>query len=129
MKCLVDIEVKQEMGFTRVVEMLIESRRPMVGHNMIHDLVYIYNQFIDVLPDTYINFAEQLNAKFPFIYDSRSLACNIQQSAAEKTELKYLYNRSLKDKKYANNVTIIMDKEKDPRFGTYWNPKSTVIEG
>jgi len=44
---------------------------------MIHDLVYIYNQFIDVLPDSYIKFAEDFNKKFPYIYDSRSLACNI----------------------------------------------------
>lgn len=129
LKNLVDIEVRQEMGFTSVIELMILSKKPMVGHNMIHDLVYIYNQFIDVLPDSYLKFAEDFNKKFPKIYDSRSLACNIQQSAAEKTELRHLYMRALKDKKYANNVTIILDKEKDPRFGTFYNPKSMQVEG
>jgi hypothetical protein len=43
LRVLVDIEHKQEMGFTRAIEVLIESKKPMVGHHMIFDLAYIYS--------------------------------------------------------------------------------------
>jgi hypothetical protein len=33
----------QEMGFSMVVDMLIEAKRPIVGHNMIYDIIYLYN--------------------------------------------------------------------------------------
>lgn len=44
------------MGFSLVVEMLAEAKKPIVGHNMIYDILYLYNQFVDELPDTYIDF-------------------------------------------------------------------------
>jgi hypothetical protein len=42
-KELVDKDLKLEMGFTRVVEILIASKKPMVGHHMIFDLAYLFN--------------------------------------------------------------------------------------
>jgi CAF1 family ribonuclease len=29
------------MGFSRVVQMLIDSKKPIVGHNMIYDLGFL----------------------------------------------------------------------------------------
>lgn len=72
---------------------MIDSKKPMVGHHMIYDLTYLYSQFIDDLPDTFIKFAEAIHSNFPIIYDSRSLAVNINSSTTEKTELKYLYGK------------------------------------
>ena len=42
-----------EMGFSLVVKILIEAKKPIVGHNMIYDIFYLYNQFIDDMPPTY----------------------------------------------------------------------------
>jgi poly(A)-specific ribonuclease len=44
------------MGFTKVVEMLIEAQKPLVGHNMMYDIIYLYNQFVGDLPETYEKF-------------------------------------------------------------------------
>ena len=33
----------KEIGFTLVVEELIKSKKPIVGHNMIYDIIYLYN--------------------------------------------------------------------------------------
>jgi hypothetical protein len=38
------------MGFSLVVEELINAKKPVIGHNMIYDVLYLYNQFIDDLP-------------------------------------------------------------------------------
>lgn len=46
------------MGFSLVVEMMINAKKPIIGHNMIYDIIYLYNQFIDDLPNTYIEFIQ-----------------------------------------------------------------------
>jgi hypothetical protein len=38
------------------VEELIAAKKPIIGHNMIYDIIYLYNQFIDDLPQTYPEF-------------------------------------------------------------------------
>lgn len=43
LKRLADIEHNQEMGFTRAIQALIDSKKPMVGHHMIFDLAYVYS--------------------------------------------------------------------------------------
>ena len=50
-----DLFIK-EMGFALVVEELIAAKKPVIGHNMIYDVIYLYNQFIDDLPETYPEF-------------------------------------------------------------------------
>ena len=35
-----------ELGFSRVIELLMQSKKPIVGHNMIYDIAFIYRQFI-----------------------------------------------------------------------------------
>ena len=46
----------REMGFALVVEELIKAKKPLIGHNMIYDIIYLYNQFVDDLPQTYLEF-------------------------------------------------------------------------
>ena len=53
---LVEELYMKEMGFSLVVDELIRARKPIIGHNMIYDIIYLYNQFIDDLPDTYLEF-------------------------------------------------------------------------
>jgi poly(A)-specific ribonuclease len=48
------------MGFSLVVEELIKAKKPIIGHNMIYDVIYLYNQFIDDLPPTYLEFIAEV---------------------------------------------------------------------
>lgn len=43
----------QEYGFSRIVEMMVESKLPLVGHNCMYDICFFYRQFIDELPPTW----------------------------------------------------------------------------
>jgi CAF1 family ribonuclease len=63
-----------EMGFSLIVEMLIEAKKPIVGHNMMFDIIYLYNQFVDELPATYLEFATKWYALFPSVYDNKVLS-------------------------------------------------------
>jgi len=48
------------MGFSLIVEELIKAKKPIIGHNMIYDIIYLYNQFIDDLPETYPEFINKV---------------------------------------------------------------------
>jgi hypothetical protein len=42
----IDKMCNDELGFSRVIELLMQSKKPIVGHNMIYDIAFIYRQFI-----------------------------------------------------------------------------------
>ena len=46
----------QEFGFSRIVEMLIESKLPLIGHNCMYDICFLFRQFIAPLPETWGEF-------------------------------------------------------------------------
>jgi len=85
------------MGFALVVQELTKARKPVVGHNMIYDIIYLYNQFIGDLPQTYIEFIKEWNAHFPSVYDNKVLS-----SAAEyfgRTDLGKVYEKCQNDER------------------------------
>lgn len=96
---------------------MINSKKPLVGHNMIYDLGFIYNQFIDALPDNYLEFTKIWTEKFPSLYDTKVLS--VATGAFGKTELSHLHWKCVNDKKLNNNVQVEFDKERDQVFGHY----------
>lgn len=98
------------MGFALVVEELIASKKPIIGHNMIYDIIYLYNQFVDDLPHTYLEFIEKWFANFPLVYDNKVLS-----SAAEyfgRTDLGKVYEKCLNDERIKNSgMKMVFDLE------------------
>jgi len=35
---------------------MIDSKKPIIGHNLMFDTCYIFNQFIDNLPNTFVDY-------------------------------------------------------------------------
>lgn len=58
-----DIEVKidsmlcYEVGFSKVIQKMAEEGKPVVGHNMMMDLCFLYKQFYKQMPQKYEEFA------------------------------------------------------------------------
>lgn len=100
------------MGFSAVIQELIAAKKPIVGHNMIYDIIYLYNQFIDDLPDTYNEFSHKWHQMFPFVYDNKVLS-----SAAEyfgRTDLGKVYEKCINDERIKNSgMKIAFDLDKD----------------
>ena len=44
--------MEYELGFSRIIEIMIMSKKPLIGHNMLLDLMFLYEHFIADLPDT-----------------------------------------------------------------------------
>ncbi|OHE91221.1 hypothetical protein CORC01_13498 [Colletotrichum orchidophilum] len=80
------------------LETRLQTRRPViVGHNQFMDLLFLYNTFIDDLPDTWEDFSAKIHELFPSILDTKLLA--IEDEAIEGEDpLKDLYNRFDRDR-------------------------------
>ena len=90
------------MGFTAVIKMMLEAKKPIIGHNMIYDAAFIYNQFIDKLPNSYIEFSTKWRLAFPSLFDTKVLACDAGKFG--KTDLSHLFYKCTQDKKFSNNL-------------------------
>ena len=62
------------IGFTSIIKLIIESRKPLVGHNCKLDLLYLYQTFIGPLPESYSEFKSLFNSLFPAVYDTRFIS-------------------------------------------------------
>ena len=94
-----------------------EAGRPIIGHNMIYDAMFIYQQFVGELPNNFIEFTRRWKEIFPKTYDTKVLA--LQGNNTVKTELNALYGLSTTSKKFCNNLEFSYDVSKDKKFGIY----------
>lgn len=67
-------ELQDAIGFTKVVQKIIDSKKIVVGHNMFLDLLYTMHQFVTPLPENYDEFKIQVRENFPKILDTKLMA-------------------------------------------------------
>lgn len=77
---------------------------------MIYDIIYLYNQFIDELPETYYEFIEKWNQLFPHVYDTKVLSCLAEYFG--RTDLGKVYEKCTTDAQMKDAVTIHFDTQK-----------------
>lgn len=64
-------------GFLEVIELMILNKKPIVGHNLLLDLIQVISQFVEPLSDDYNSFKETCHSLFPTIYDTKYIAQTI----------------------------------------------------
>ena len=57
--------IQQFKGFSRVIQFIIENKKPVVAHNCLYDIMRIYHQFVDDLPSSYEDFKHEFHKSFP----------------------------------------------------------------
>ena len=67
--------IKHHVGFSQVFKMLVKSRKPLVGHNLLMDLMLIYHHLYQPLPASLTEFKQNLLQLFSCIIDTKQL-CN-----------------------------------------------------
>jgi hypothetical protein len=61
------------LGFTRVIDFLADLKKPLISHNGIMDLMFLYDKFYRPLPETQTEFKAGVNGLFPHIYDTKHM--------------------------------------------------------
>lgn len=73
----------QLLGFRRVFKLLKHSRKPICGHSMISDLLFLFNSVESKLPETLQEFKRMVNTAFPLTFDTKHLFNSLEDLQSE----------------------------------------------
>uniref|UniRef100_A0AAR5NZ66 Uncharacterized protein n=1 Tax=Dendroctonus ponderosae TaxID=77166 RepID=A0AAR5NZ66_DENPD len=71
------------LGFARVLRLLAELRVPLVGHNLLQDLLLVVACFEQPLPESYSAFKRVVQALFPQVFDTRLISHKVRMAQPE----------------------------------------------
>lgn len=71
------------LGFTKVYQLIIKLKKPIIGHNILTDLALLVNSFDGPLPHSYTKFKSLLHNLFPVVYDTKILSYELRNSVPE----------------------------------------------
>ncbi|XP_071479851.1 poly(A)-specific ribonuclease PNLDC1-like [Diadema antillarum] len=71
------------LGFTKVFRAISESKKPLIGHNLLTDLLLMFQKFQNPLPGSYATFKREIHQLFPKVYDTKFLAFEMRKSMNE----------------------------------------------
>ena len=117
---------RNHMGFTLVIEEMINCKKPIVGHNWIYDMCFLFDQFLAPLPDTYLEFTSAWREYFPVTFDSKYVTKNIKGKLFQWTQLGTLFKKCRKDKSLKNMLSFSIDEA--PVFKRYQNESEELLK-
>jgi hypothetical protein len=101
----------------------MKCKKPLIGHNMLYDIGFIYRMFISAngnLPPTYEEFVKSWKMNFPQpLYDTKVLSASCGSQIFSKTDLKTINDNCKKDKRLRNNVQLEFDSGISTAFSIY----------
>ncbi|CAO3593043.1 unnamed protein product [Absidia cylindrospora] len=104
------------VGFRRVIDWISESKKPLVGHNMLLDMCHVIDQFIQPLPDTKEEFKTLATRLFPTMIDTKHIAISAPEIEKIVTGATDLENLRFETSRQAfENPRVDMDWE-FPRY-------------
>lgn len=68
-----EARVSHAVGFRKVLDAIVASGLPVVGHNCILDMTHIHSKFLGSLPATAADFSSSLRHHFPCVVDTKYL--------------------------------------------------------
>lgn len=66
-------------GFTNLFQILVKAKKPLVGHNMLLDLMHLHDKFYRPLPESYEEFKRNIHNLFPVIIDTKTVTKSVQK--------------------------------------------------
>ncbi|GMT11310.1 hypothetical protein PFISCL1PPCAC_2607 [Pristionchus fissidentatus] len=70
-------------GVSEIVRLMLARKVPIVGHNSFLDLVYLYECFVDDLPDSYDDWKAATRKEMPTVFDTKIIACLLKAQLSE----------------------------------------------
>ncbi|KFQ36117.1 Poly(A)-specific ribonuclease PARN-like domain-containing protein 1, partial [Mesitornis unicolor] len=64
-------------GFTNLFQTLVNAKKPLVGHNMLMDLMHLHDKFYKPLPESYEEFKRNIHNLFPVLIDTKALTKSV----------------------------------------------------
>ena len=103
------------VGFRKIYKTLVESKKPIVGHNLLMDLLFLIAHMDGIVPEDIESLQRYAKENFPAIWDTKILAssCGLLP-LFESTALQNLFTYFLAEEEKAQKLA--RTKESDPPF-------------
>lgn len=75
-------ERSQALGFRQFWKTLVDSKKPIVGHNFMQDIMFMFHMHQEPLPQEYAHFKQQVQSCLPVIYDTKTISKKLSGEAA-----------------------------------------------
>ncbi|KAF2897791.1 hypothetical protein ILUMI_08378 [Ignelater luminosus] len=75
------------LGFSEIFRLLTTLQKPIIGHNLLLDLMVITHSFERPLPKSYAAFKKLVHSLFPNIYDTKCISFDINNLIPENKRL------------------------------------------
>eukprot|EP00117_Sycon_ciliatum_P050041 scpid59031/ scgid35382/ Poly(A)-specific ribonuclease PARN-like domain-containing protein 1 len=72
-------QLTEACGFLLVFKHLMQAKKPLLGHNMFMDLLFLYDKFYKPLPVSYDTFKEDIHDLFPVLIDTKHIANQVKR--------------------------------------------------
>ena len=119
--------IKNEKGIKNIIEKIISSKKPIVGHNCFIDLYFIMSHFMDDIPKNYHTFKLKLKNEFgggiydtKYLYKSSNLNFEEKENNKDNVNLECLYTKLYEKNKNLENQKIIIEIPKNEQFINYF---------
>ncbi|NXW89920.1 PNDC1 ribonuclease, partial [Alopecoenas beccarii] len=75
--CRKELILLSARGFTNLFQTLVKAKKPLVGHNMLMDLMHLHDKFYKPLPESYEEFKRNIHNLFPVLIDTKTVTKSI----------------------------------------------------
>ncbi|XP_032867554.2 poly(A)-specific ribonuclease PNLDC1 isoform X4 [Tyto alba] len=75
--CQKELILLSARGFTNLFQTLVKAKKPLVGHNMLMDLMHLHDKFYNPLPESYQEFKRNIHNLFPVLIDTKTVTKSI----------------------------------------------------
>ncbi|NXI45471.1 PNDC1 ribonuclease, partial [Galbula dea] len=76
-RCQKELILLSARGFTNLFQTLVKAKKPLVGHNMLMDLMHLHDKFYKPLPESYEEFKKNIHNLFPVLIDTKTVTKSI----------------------------------------------------
>ncbi|XP_023488712.1 poly(A)-specific ribonuclease PNLDC1 [Equus asinus] len=102
-------------GFSVFFQMLVKAQKPLVGHNMMMDLLHLHEKFFRPLPESYEQFKLNVHNLFPVLIDTKNVTKDIWKElnfprVSNLSEVYEVLNSDLNPSKNSGPVIIHASK-------------------
>ncbi|GCB81474.1 hypothetical protein scyTo_0021845, partial [Scyliorhinus torazame] len=74
-----EVQLMLRRGISNIWTEIEDQDKPLIGHNMLLDLMYIHDKFYRSLPESFADFKTNIHKLFPSVFDTKHISKQMKQ--------------------------------------------------
>ncbi len=93
------MKLESQVGLTAIIDMIVSSKKIVVGHNCVLDLAFIIGSCLESLPDNVEQYLPMMHKYFPFLFDTKEIIVS-------NDKLRDMFPNTSLEKAYTSSMAI-----------------------